>query len=145
MNQQFQEITEYIPHRFNMQLIDTLLDVGPGFAQCSVEITPESSFFEAERGVPSRIAIEYMAQTVAAMAGWLAKQEGDPPPTGFLLGTRKFTANVTYFPAGTKLICRCDEVFVDDNGLGSYNCSVQGQGIEASCRLTVYRNAIDEA
>ncbi|MEL7448023.1 MAG: 3-hydroxydecanoyl-ACP dehydratase, partial [Pseudomonadota bacterium] len=96
-------------------------------------------------GVPSWVGIEYMAQTVAVLAGSQASDEGDGAPLGYLLGTRRYTCETPWFTDGTVLRVRCEEQLFDGNGLGVYACHIEDSNAAgtpiASARLTVYRKA----
>jgi predicted hotdog family 3-hydroxylacyl-ACP dehydratase len=137
---QLPQLTDLLLHRPPMLLLDEILEVAAGHAASRVVIGEDSQFFQPPQGVPSWISIEYMAQTVGLIAGVEARLEGDGVPTGYLLGTRRFTSRCQWYGAGTVLEVHSDEEFVDDNGLGAYNCHVTMAGEQvAACRLTVYR------
>ena len=56
-----------------------------------VDVSPASPFYEVELGgVPSCIALEYMAQTMALCVGILRSRAGMPPKMGFVLSSRIF-------------------------------------------------------
>src|SRR3546814_11297231 len=59
-------------------LLDALHDYGDEHASCHVDITPQSLFFEASRGVPCWVGVEYMAQAIGAYAGIVRRQSGQP-------------------------------------------------------------------
>lgn len=134
------QLTDLLLHRPPMLLLDEILEVAPGHAASRIVIRENSPFFQPPQGVPSWISIEYMAQTVGLIAGVEARQEGSGVPTGYLLGTRRFASSHPWYGAGTVLEVHSAEEFVDDNGLGAYNCQVMMAGEQvAACRLTVYR------
>ena len=64
------QLDELIPHRPPMVLLDAVESFDPDALSLTarVTITPESLFCEPE-GVPNWVAIEYMAQTAAALVG----------------------------------------------------------------------------
>lgn len=135
---------ELLPHRPPMLLIDRLVESEPGRTVCEVDIGPDASFFVPGRGVPAWIGIEYMAQAVAAMAGLDAEAAAKAVPIGYLLGTRRFSTDVDWFPDGVTLRVEAEEAVFDDNGLGAYNCRISGPGVSAGCRLTVYRRPLQD-
>ena len=127
-----------------MLLLSSLEAVDRETATSIVNITAESAFFEANQGVPSWIGLEYMAQTVGLIVGHRHQQDGDPPPQGYLLGTRQFRCTTAWYPLGCSLQVHAFEELVDDNGLGAYNCRVEHEGsVLAQCRLTVYKKPPD--
>ncbi len=132
-------------HRAPMLLLTDVVETGATHAVAEVRIDPSSAFYQAPQGVPSWVGIEYMAQTVAVLAGSQACDDGGGAPLGYLLGTRRYTCETPWFADGTVLRVRCEEQLFDGNGLGVYACSIEG-GIDAgapiaSARLTVYRKA----
>ncbi len=58
---------------------------------------------------------------------------------GFLLGTRKYACNFVCFPAGSELRIRALCSLQDDNGMGVFECHLQGPDIHAEARLNVFR------
>ena len=124
-----------------MLLLTDVVETGPAHAVTEVRIGPQSSFFQAPSGVPSWVGIEYMAQTIAVLAGSQATGAGDAAPLGYLLGTRKYHCETPWFADGLVLRVRCEEQLFDGNGLGVYACSIEADGAMAQARLTVYRKA----
>lgn len=139
-----QDIAEFIPHSGTMSLLDELVSYDHDSLVASVHLTEHSVFAEPQ-GVPAWVGIEYMAQAIAAYAGALAKEVGDPVSIGFLIGTRKYSSNQAYFPLGTTLrITVCKELQAD-NGLAAFSCNITAEGIEATASLNVFQpNDVDE-
>src|SRR3546814_13023940 len=69
---------ELLPHGPAFVLLDALHDYGDEHASGHVDITPQSLFFEASRGVPCWVGVEYMAQAIGAYAGIVRRQSGQP-------------------------------------------------------------------
>jgi len=121
-----------------MILLDRLVEFAPGRALCAVEIRPDSPFVDNGR-LRSLVAIEYMAQAVAAYAGMLAHQAGRRPNLGFLLGTRELKLEVPELHAGDALEVEVVHQF-GDSQLGSFRCAVRrGPEAVAQAVLTVYQ------
>ncbi len=80
-----------------------------------------------------------MAQCVAAYAGCQARLVGQPVELGFLLGTRHYRCDVERFPAGARLSVRALRSLQDDNGMGVFECHLDGPGLHAEARLNVFR------
>jgi predicted hotdog family 3-hydroxylacyl-ACP dehydratase len=124
-------LEELLPHEHPMILIDAISEPEPGGLSATVRISEDCPFFEAPRGVPSYVGIEYIAQTVAALAGLKAKWAGRDVEIGFLLGTRRLQATSPYFPLGSKLSIRVDSEF-ESSDLAKYRgtvCDESGQTI----------------
>ncbi|WP_307732400.1 hypothetical protein [Massilia sp. MB5] len=78
-----------VPHAGPMALLDRVLEADEESLCAEVAIRADSLFY-AEGGVGSWVGIEYMAQAVAAHAGYLARQRGEAVKPGFLLGSRRY-------------------------------------------------------
>ena len=94
---------------------------------------------QADGSLPAWVGVEIMAQSVAAFAGCHARQAGLPVELGFLLGTRNYQCNVESFPPGCELRISARRSLQDDNGMGVFECHLDGPGIHAEARLNVFR------
>ena len=134
----FLSIENYVPHRGVMLLLDRLLQADTEGAVAEVTV-PRDGLFLQDQGMPAWVGLEYMAQAVAAWAGWQAAQVQQPVKLGFLLGTRKFVAERAFFAPGECLQVRVHCELVGENGLGMFACSITAQGQElATARISVY-------
>lgn len=123
-----------------MLLLERLLQASPEGARAQVCV-PRDGLFLQDAGMPAWVGLEYMAQTVAAWAGWQAVQEGRPVKLGFLLGTRKFHAACTHFLPSSVLHVSAHCELAGANGLGMFDCRIQPQGgdaVLAQARISVY-------
>ena len=107
-----------------MLLLERLLHADAETAVAQVTV-PRDGLFLQDEGMPAWVGLEYMAQTVAAWAGWQAVQAGQPVKLGFLLGTRKFDAQCAFFALGAVLHIHVRSELVGDNGLGMFDCQIQ--------------------
>ena len=122
-------VEEVLPHSGDMVLLDEVLDYGDDFAVSSVTVTPQSRFFEpALGGIHASIGIEWMAQTIAAMAGIHSLQNNRPVQVGFLLGTRRYQPDKTVFETGSQYRVSVRQLYHEDNGLGAFNCMFDQYG-----------------
>lgn len=129
-------VSDLIPHRPPMSLIDEIIDVDEEKRSlvAAIDIREEWS--------GNWVAIEYMAQTAAALAGYfdrLANAECPARP-GFLLGTRRLTLNLPRFEVGARYSVTAVNEFVDDAS-ASFSCSIadsKGE-IVATATLNAYR------
>lgn len=131
-------LQDLVPHRPPMLLPDRLIDGDSSQARTQVTIAADCPLLEPGRGLPSWALLEFFAQTAAAIGGLKARETGQPPARGFLLGTRKLACPVSHIPVGTTLILSAQTGFVDDNGMGAYHCATNYAGHEISCTLTVF-------
>lgn len=122
-----------------MLLLNRLLSADAESAVAAVMV-PHDGLFLQDAGMPSWVGIEYMAQTVAAWAGWRALQKGQAVQLGFLLGSRRYESVQAFFAPGTHLqvSVRCE--LRGGNGLGMFECRITGSdgGALASARISVF-------
>ncbi|MDC8829460.1 ApeP family dehydratase [Alteromonas gilva] len=139
---------ELIPHRPPMLLINEVLSVDEKSSSARVRVDEASPFFEKGHGVPAWIGLEYMGQTAALIAGHQLQQGLVSPHLGFLLGTRAFKAECSYFEAGQYTV-RCDEKAIVGDGLATFDCFIetyqensQTMTCLATASLSVFRRQI---
>lgn len=118
------DIHSLVPHSGSMLLLERLLRVDAESACAEVCITPESMFATAD-GVGSWVGIEYMAQTIAAFAGYQAQQAGRAVKIGFLLGARRYEAMCGHFAPGSVLRIEAVRALQGENGLGAFECTIR--------------------
>ncbi|GAA4360597.1 hotdog family protein [Kangiella marina] len=133
-------IAELVPHSPPMVLIDRVLDFGPSQLHAEVDISPQSRFYSADKeGVENLVAIEYMAQTIAALAGVRAVLRDEPVKLGFLLGSRKLQLYQPVFKSGHTYQVNVEEVYMDNSGLGAFQCTISLDGeLMAEAKLSVF-------
>ncbi|MDH5190235.1 MAG: hotdog family protein [Gammaproteobacteria bacterium] len=137
-------VSELMPHKPPMLLIDRIIDWGDEYLTAEVCIDSNSMFLDENNNVPAWVGIEYMAQTVAAFAGVRAYNEGAPIPVGFLLGTRKYLSKVDHFKNGEKLVVKIQSVYEDEAGLGSFDCEICTDNVLASARINTFKPKNDK-
>jgi predicted hotdog family 3-hydroxylacyl-ACP dehydratase len=125
-----------------MILIEEVFETTPEGLTATVRIGEDSQFFESPRGVPTFAGIEYIAQTVAALAGLRAKRAGEDVRLGFLLGTRRLDASQPYFPLGAKLTVNVKPEF-ESAELAKFEGEIADEdgNVIVKSAVTVYLNA----
>jgi predicted hotdog family 3-hydroxylacyl-ACP dehydratase len=133
------EITEVIAHDAPMILIDDLVEVRKEHVHCRVTIHESGLFFDQQkRTVPGYVGIEFMAQTVAAWAGFHAWERDEKPPIGFLLGGRSYQCESPAFSEGMELDIHAEQILKSEN-MAAFACTIQHNGVvQAKCELNVY-------
>lgn len=135
------DIRQLVPHQGAMMLLDRLVAVDNDNLCAEVDILPETLFCQHE-GVPGWVGIEYMAQAIAAHAGYGAYLRGEAVKLGFLLGTRRYHCQQPAFVVGSVLRVHVHKALQGDNGLGAFECRIDdgasGSNI-ASATITVYQ------
>lgn len=135
------DIRTLVPHSGTMSLLGRLLAADDETLCAEVAIGPGTLFCEGGQ-VGAWVGVEYMAQAVAAHAGYCALLRGERPKVGFLLGTRRYQCGVAGFAAGTVLKVHVQRALQGENGLGAFECRIEdaGSGIElASATITVFQ------
>jgi predicted hotdog family 3-hydroxylacyl-ACP dehydratase len=135
-------IGELLPHGGEMTLLDRLVEYGPQRSVATVTVRASSRFVE-KSGVPAWVGIEYMAQTIAAHAGYEARLRGEPPAIGFLLGTRSYRSDLGEFPLGATLTISV-EPLVTEARLGAFQCSIATDRIVATAVVNTYQPSAEE-
>jgi len=133
-------VEDLLPHAGDMVLLDRILDYGEDYAVSSVKVTPQSRFYEQDiNGIHSSIGLEWMAQTIAAVAGIAALSNDKPVKVGFLLGTRRYKPGKRVFGNETEYVVRVKQLYHEDNGLGAFECSItEGDELIAESKLNVF-------
>ena len=135
------DIRTLVPHSGQMVLLDRVVSADADKLCAEVRIHA-GSMLAGGQGVGAWVGIEYMAQAIAAHAGWLALERGDAVKVGFLLGSRKYEAKVSYFALDSVLRVHAHRVLQADNGLGAFECRidiVDGEVAAATATVTVFQ------
>jgi predicted hotdog family 3-hydroxylacyl-ACP dehydratase len=130
-------VRELLPHDPPMVLLDRIVSFDEATLSAEVDISRDSMFC-GDDGVPGWVGIEYMAQAVAAHAGYKAHLEGDAPTIGYLLGTRAYKSSVRTFPIGETLQVHIESLFVE-MALGAFACHIDMDETVATAKINVYQ------
>ena len=112
-----------VPHSGAMVLLDRVVAADAESLCAEVAIRPDSMFCDGA-GVGSWVGIEYMAQAIAAYAGYRAALRGEPVKIGFLLGARRYQCQQPVFAVGQVLRVHVQRVLQGENGLGAFECRI---------------------
>lgn len=138
-------VDELVPHSGDMVLIDQVLACAENTLSARVVVAPTGLFSNTDGSMPAWLGLELMAQSIAAWAGWHARQEQRPVQLGFLLGTRNYHCSVDRFAAGTELRIDIDRSLQDDSGIAVFECNIHSGNIHsgptllASARVNVFQ------
>ena len=128
----------WLPHRGRMRLVDRVERCDDAVIVCAALVRHDGLFAAAD-GLPAWIGIELMAQAAAAWSGARARAGGGVPRAGFLVGARRYDANVPAFALGAELVVTATCAMAGDNGLRLFDCTIAQAGRElASGRISVY-------
>ena len=137
------DITSLVPHRSQMLLIDSVesFDAAERRVVASVRPRADSLFCDGD-GIPAWVAIEYMAQASAALAGLVdaASSHGEKPRPGLLLGTRRLSLSTDRFETGKtyRISSVCS---FEDTDAAVFQCEIVDEdgNTAASASLTTCR------
>ena len=118
-----------------MLLIDGIVDFDADAQSVVAEVRVKPEW------AGSHVAIEYMAQTAAALVGLNDKVSGtkNPARPGFLLGTRRLDLKVPSFEVGRRYLVSAKVAFADGEA-ASFECEMRdGDAVVASAILNAYR------
>ncbi len=132
----FPPVAELVPHESPMRWLDEVLDAGETHIVCGYTPLADSPLVDGA-GLEAVVALEYMAQAIAAFAGLEGRAQGLPPKIGYLLGCRQLTLHRARLAVGVPLRIEVRRVF-GDAALGNFACLVHdAQGLVAAAQLSV--------
>ncbi len=138
-SQNIPAISDILPHRDSMLLLDRLLDFDA--TKATAEYVPRANAWYVDEGgnCPAWIGIELMAQTIAAHVGILRRIEQLPAKLGALLGAQRYVALQAAFAAGETLSIKTEMIYSDANGFSAYECLIAANGKDvANATLKVF-------
>ncbi|AOY01450.1 hotdog family protein [Jeongeupia sp. USM3] len=132
-------INDYLPHSGRMVLLDRVVSAAPDTLTAATTIRADSPFCDGLE-VGGWVGVEYMAQTIAALAGFEARARGDAVSVGFLVGTRRYDSEVPAFRVGQTLTVTARREFQADNGVAVMDCTIAIDGkTVARAQLSAYQ------
>lgn len=136
-----QDVANFIPHRDPMILISKLLAHESDTLLTQTDINASSPYFDSKlNGVPNYVGIEYMAQSIAALAGVEAHMRNDIIRVGFLLGSRKLKMHISQFDLGQSYQTRVTRLYQEDSGLAVFDCQIlHNQDVVAEANVNVFQ------
>ena len=143
MSSVFPPVEELLPQSGRMVLLSRVLEHTERRTRCAVDISADTTFADGDGGVPAWVALEYMAQCIAAHGGLRARAAGEPVTMGFLLGSRTVALHTPRFHAGQCLEVDAAHVWGEQDFF-SFACTVRDARTRAmlvEATLTVARAA----
>jgi predicted hotdog family 3-hydroxylacyl-ACP dehydratase len=120
-------IEAVVPHSGAMLLVGPILEHRPEYTRCRVEVARSALFSRPDGRVPAWVALEWMAQCVAAHGGLVAHALGLPVRPGLFLGTRGVRLRADDFAADEALEV-CARHLRGELGLVSFACRLERPG-----------------
>lgn len=131
----YPSITELIPHRGVMLLVDEMLELDDSKAT-SVALVRDDWPLVDNGFLGQSLLIEIMAQTVAAIYGW-RRLQGGGAQRGYLVGIKNAKLNSVAMPVGSSLTTKVEPLYeMDTYGVfkGNVHC---GNEIAAEAEIQV--------
>ncbi len=116
---------EIMPHDGKMLLVERLVFRDEASAECIVNVDDSELFANEDGTVPSWVALEYMAQTIAAYGGADTHATDREVRPGLFIGSRRVKFNVDAFTPHSVLRTRVEHVRGRAPGLMAFDCSVR--------------------
>ncbi len=134
----FPGMAELQPHSGPRRLLARVVSHAPARTVCALDPAGSELFRDSEGGVPGWVALEWMAQCIAAHGGLVARREGRTPSPGMLVGAKRVALARGRFAAGEGL--EVEARYTGGAGaLASFDCSLRaGAEIVATGSLSVY-------
>ncbi|MCO6526249.1 MAG: thioester dehydrase [Snodgrassella sp.] len=114
------DVAALLPHSGRMVLLDEISAYDEHSLTAYANVKPQQ-ILVTDDCLPSWAAMEMMAQGVAAWAGALACDAGEPVRLGFLLGTRKLQLYFSTLPVPAVLQVKIQASLQDTNGFGVFD------------------------
>lgn len=135
-------LSELLPQAEPMILLSGYEEpAGEDSVMAFVDVGKASPFYEqALGGVPSCVALEYMAQTMALLVGLRDRRRGQKPRIGFVLGSRKLETRLPFFRDGERYRISATCTY-EDESFGSFDCTItDGRGeTVATATMTAFQ------
>ena len=132
------EITNYIPHRGKMLLLDKIVSINTEEKTLTSEvyIKPTCIFFDSDlNGIPSWVSFEYMAQSISAFS-FASDKRNDPKP-GVILSVSNLISTIPFFPVDSKITITIKEEYKVAE-VFTFNCKAYiNENEVVSCKLLV--------
>jgi predicted hotdog family 3-hydroxylacyl-ACP dehydratase len=138
---EFPPVAEVLPHAGEMVLLTEVVYHDEGETHCRTETDALSLFRGADGSVGAWVGLELMAQCIAARAGLAAREKGEPPEVGFLLGSRRVLFTNPRFRSGESLLVKVVQSWGQSSGMVVFDCSIEGsstEGLLAEARLNCF-------
>jgi predicted hotdog family 3-hydroxylacyl-ACP dehydratase len=134
------DISKLVPHAGRMRLVSAVLEHTPERTVCRVDVDGSRLFAGPDGSVPGWVALEWMAQAIAAHAGLVAWRRGETPRPGVFLGARRARIHVDGFRPG-QTVRVVSRHLRGEKGLAWFECRVEDPESGAALaegRLSVY-------
>ena len=112
------ELSTLVPHKGKMFIIERLTDARPNdwFIESQTKITRDFMFYDENLdAVPNYACFEIIAQTISALTGLYARENGLPPNMGFILSVSNLNFEFDSIKEGQIITARTQREAAVDN------------------------------
>jgi predicted hotdog family 3-hydroxylacyl-ACP dehydratase len=124
---EFPPVTELLPHRGRAVLLRRVVAHDAASTTCEVDPAASELWKNADGSVPATVALEYMAQTIAAHGGLSDRESGREARPGFFLGSRRLEFRIRRFEPGELLEVTARHLR-GSAGMLAFDCAVRRAG-----------------
>lgn len=117
-----------LPQSGPMRLLARVLAHDATETRCEVDASRAALFRDEEGLVPPWVALEWLAQCVAAHAGLVARARGERPRPGLLLGTRRLRLACGGLAPEARLVAVARPLRFATSGAGAFACRLEPGG-----------------
>lgn len=138
------ELYNYSPHQKRMLLFDQVdnFNLDNSTLEASLTIKENSEFFNKNlNAVPTYISFEYMAQSIATLAGIGKTVINKEPKIGFIIGVREFISEQDGFNVGDNVKIKIKEIYRTDEVAVFEGESFVNGNLYTSATLNVVENS----
>lgn len=139
----FPPITELIPHRPPMVLLDEVIACEPGRVSCRATLQPDCVFAE-EGFVHPAALIELVAQVCAAYVKLLPGESGGSPRLGLIMGSREASFEVERLAVGDILTITAHKQYGESQLASFVGTVMRGAELCATIQLSVVDAAVPQ-
>lgn len=131
-------VQDLILHRVPMMLLDRVTSYDDEQIVCEYQVKADAAFVDQGR-VDAVVALEYMAQTIAAYVGLKRRADQLLPRIGYLISARELTLRADHFCVGDQLRIEAQRLWGEQE-LGHFRCRVLKESHELAVgQLSVYQ------
>lgn len=121
----FPPVAELVPQRPPMLLLDEVVAADDDAITCAALVGPDNVFLVDGRA-HAAVALEYMAQAIAALAGLRARADGQAPGLGMIAACRGLELHAEHLVPGDALRIAATRVFT--GAMAEYRATVTRRG-----------------
>jgi len=117
-------------------LLERIIEVGDSYLSATARVRVQCPLSRpGDPGLPAFAGLEFMAQAVAAWAGFHERAAGRKVRPGLLLGTRRFDSSQPWLSEGLALDIHIERVLEDESGIGAFDCRIEAPGLRQQARI----------